>query len=63
MNKLEVEIIFRRKIMVKIIIAAFLILGFVSAAVASARWKEKDEDEEMKNLEYGTLCICTFFLL
>ena len=47
MNKLEVDIIFRRKIMVKIIIAAFLILGFVSAAVASARWKEKDEDEEM----------------
>ena len=45
MSKLEVEIIFRRKIMVKIIIAAFLILGFVSAAVASARWKEKDEDE------------------
>ncbi len=33
--------------MVKIIIAAFLILGFVSAAVASARWKEKDEDEKM----------------
>ena len=31
--------------MLKIIIAAFLILGFVSAAVASARWKEKDEDE------------------
>ena len=29
--------------MVKIIIAAFLILGFVSAAVASARWKEKDK--------------------
>ena len=47
MSKLEVEIIFRRKIMVKIIIAAFLILGFVSAAVASARWKEKDEEEEM----------------
>ena len=45
MSKLEVEIIFRRKIMVKIIIAAFLILCFVSAAVASARWKEKDEDE------------------
>ena len=47
MSKLEVDIIFRRKIMVKIIIAAFLILGFVSAAVASARWKEKDEDEKM----------------
>ena len=31
----------------KIIIVAFLIFGFVSAAVASARWKEKDEDEEM----------------
>ena len=45
MSKLEVVIIFRRKIMVKIIIAAFLILGFVSAAVASARWEEKDEDE------------------
>jgi len=45
LSKLEVGIIFRRKIMVKIIIAAFLILGFVSAAVASARWKEKDEDE------------------
>ena len=45
MSKLEVDIIFRRKIMIKIIIAAFLILGFVSAAVASARWKEKDEDE------------------
>ena len=30
--------------MLKIIIAAFLILGFVSAAVASARWKEKDEE-------------------
>ena len=45
MSKLEVDIIFWRKIMVKIIIAAFLILGFVSAAVASARWKEKDEDE------------------
>lgn len=29
----------------KIIIAAFLILGFISAAVASARWKEKNEDE------------------
>ena len=45
MSKLEVDIIFRRKIMIKIIIAAFLILGFVSAAVASARWQEKDEDE------------------
>ena len=36
--------------MLKIIVGAFLILGFVSAAVASARWKEKDEnaeDEEM----------------
>ena len=44
MSKLEVDIIFRRKIMIKIIIAAFLILGFVSAAVASARWKEKDEE-------------------
>ena len=36
--------------MIKIIIAVFLILGFVSVAVASARWKEKDEnaeDEEM----------------
>ena len=33
--------------MIKITIAAFLILGVVSAAVASARWKEKDEDEEM----------------
>ena len=33
--------------MIKIIIAAFLILGFISAVVASARWKEKDEDEEM----------------
>lgn len=31
--------------MLKIIIAAFLILGFVSAEFASARWKEKDEDE------------------
>ena len=31
--------------MIKIIIAAFLILGFVSAAVTSARWKEKDEGE------------------
>ena len=31
--------------MIKIIIAAFLILGFVSAAVAGARWKEKDENE------------------
>ena len=31
--------------MLKIIIAAFLILGFVSVVVASARWKEKDEDE------------------
>ena len=31
--------------MIKIIIGAFLILGFVSAAVASARWKEKDEKE------------------
>ena len=27
--------------MMKIIIAAFLILGFVSAAVASARWKKR----------------------
>ena len=45
MSKLEVDIIFRRKIMIKIIIAAFLILGFVSVVVASARWKEKDEDE------------------
>ena len=33
--------------MIKIIIAAFLILGFISAAVASAKWKEKDEEEEM----------------
>ena len=33
--------------MIKIVIAAFLILGFVSAAVASVRWKEKDEEEEM----------------
>ena len=31
--------------MLKIIVGAFLILGFVSAAVASARGKEKDEDE------------------
>lgn len=31
--------------MLKIIIGAFLILGFISAAVASARWKEKDENE------------------
>lgn len=31
--------------MMKIIIAAFLILGFVSAAVTSTRWKEKDEEE------------------
>lgn len=31
--------------MMKIIIAAFLILGFVSAAVASARWEEKEEEE------------------
>lgn len=30
--------------MIKIIIAAFLILCFVSAAVASARWKENDEE-------------------
>ena len=30
--------------MMKIIIAAFIILGFVSAAVASARWKENDEE-------------------
>ena len=29
--------------MIKIIIVAFLILGFVSAAVASVRWKEKDK--------------------
>ena len=36
--------------MIKIIIAVFLILGFISIAIASARWKEKDEnaeDEEM----------------
>lgn len=32
--------------MIKIIIGAFLILGFVSAAIASVRWKEKDEDAE-----------------
>lgn len=32
--------------MIKIIIAAFLILGFISTAVASARWQEKDEDDE-----------------
>ena len=32
--------------MIRIIIAAFLILGFISAAVASARWNEKDEDAE-----------------
>ena len=31
--------------MMEIIIAAFLILGFVSAAVASVRWKEKDKEE------------------
>ena len=31
--------------MLKIIIAVFLILGFVSATVANARWKEKDENE------------------
>ena len=31
--------------MMKIIIAAFLIFGFISAAVASTRWKEKDEEE------------------
>ncbi len=31
--------------MIKIIIAAFLILGFVSAVVASVRWKEKNENE------------------
>ena len=31
--------------MIKIIIAVFLILGFVSATIVSARWKEKDEDE------------------
>lgn len=33
--------------MIKIIIAIFLILGFISIAIASARWKEKDEEEEM----------------
>ena len=33
--------------MMKIIIAAFLMLGFVSVAVANVRWQEKDEDEEM----------------
>lgn len=33
-----------REFILKIIIAAFLILGFVSAAVASTRWKEKDEE-------------------
>ena len=33
--------------MIKIIIAALLILDFGLAAVASARWKEKDEEEEM----------------
>ena len=33
--------------MIKIVIAAFLILGFVSAAVASARWKEKYKDEQI----------------
>ena len=33
--------------MIKIIIAESLILGFVSAEVSSARWKEKDEDEEL----------------
>lgn len=33
--------------MLKIIVGTFLILGFVSAAVVSERWKEKDEDEEM----------------
>lgn len=32
--------------MIKIIIAVFLILGFISAAIASARWKEKNEDAE-----------------
>ena len=31
--------------MLKIIVGTFLILGFVSVAVASARWKEEDEDE------------------
>ena len=31
--------------MIKIIIAAFLILRFVSAAVANVRWQEKDKDE------------------
>ena len=30
--------------MIKIIIAAFLILGFVSAEVSSVRWKENDEE-------------------
>ena len=33
--------------MIKIIIDTFLIVGFISAAIASARWKEKDEDEKM----------------
>ena len=30
--------------MLKIIVGAFLILGFVSAAIVSVRWKEKDEE-------------------
>ena len=41
--------------MIKIIIAVFLILGFVSAAVASARWKEKDEDEEKEKWIIGDI--------
>ena len=30
--------------MMKIIISAFLIFGFVSVAIVSVRWKEKDEE-------------------
>ena len=33
--------LFRWKVMIKIIIDTFLIVGFISAAIASARWGRK----------------------
>lgn len=32
--------------MIKILLITFSILGFVSAAVASAKWQQQEENEE-----------------
>ena len=49
--------------MIKIIIDTFLIVGFISAAIASARWGRKGWGWINENLEYKFPCFYTLFLV